>query len=147
MAASFDAGACAMAAGYSGSSAACLEAVQCMVCYVPAGLERFKDKVKKLHSCTSNTIILLDKQLKVQHTCAGCRAAVRYSVSSPQASIAADLRWKRVEDVKATMPKDSAYQNVTAQQLQQLMPIRVISLARAKERRAAMIKGLQAAGG
>lgn len=79
--------------------------------------------------------------------CNGCRGVVRYSVLSPQASAVSELKWQQLENIKAAMHKDSTYQNVTAQQLQQLMPIRVISLARAKERRAAIIKSLKAAGG
>lgn len=39
------AGACAMAAGCSGSSAFCLETVQHMVYYLPSGYQHFKDKV------------------------------------------------------------------------------------------------------
>jgi hypothetical protein len=58
----------------------------------------------------------------------------------------AEEKWKDLEAAKRVMPKDSTYQNMTAHQLRTALPVRVISLARAAERRATTIKGLSAAG-
>lgn len=54
--------------------------------------------------------------------------------------------WQQVEACKQALPKDSTYQNLTASQLQQQLPVWVISLRRATERRQNMVLQLKQAG-
>ncbi|WIA23889.1 hypothetical protein OEZ85_013539 [Tetradesmus obliquus] len=57
-----------------------------------------------------------------------------------------ESKWKELEKAKRSMPKDTTYQNMTAQQLREELPVWVISLARATERRTTVRKVLEAAG-
>uniref|UniRef100_A0A383VQV5 Glycosyl transferase family 25 domain-containing protein n=1 Tax=Tetradesmus obliquus TaxID=3088 RepID=A0A383VQV5_TETOB len=57
-----------------------------------------------------------------------------------------ESKWKELEKAKRSMPQDTTYQNMTAQQLREELPVRVISLARATERRTTVSKILEAAG-
>jgi hypothetical protein len=54
--------------------------------------------------------------------------------------------WKEREALKASMPRTTYFEGWTVDTLQQELPIWVLSLARAKDRRAAMIEELKAAG-
>lgn len=57
-----------------------------------------------------------------------------------------DNPWQPLETIKAAMPRTQLFDGWTVDTLQQELPIWVISLKRAKERRQAMIKGLETAG-
>lgn len=54
--------------------------------------------------------------------------------------------WEQREAIKASMPRTTYFEGWTVQTLQQELPIWMLSLARAKDRRQAMIKELDAAG-
>lgn len=64
----------------------------------------------------------------------------------PQNAVEAQRKWQDVEALKLRLPVDSTYRNMTSQELQQHMPVRVISLARAVERRQTILRSLETAG-
>ncbi|KAF8070959.1 glycosyltransferase 25 family member [Scenedesmus sp. PABB004] len=57
-----------------------------------------------------------------------------------------EARWLRAEAAKAVMPKDPTWQHMTPEQLRDALPVRVISLTRAKERREVIVNQLERAG-
>jgi hypothetical protein len=67
-----------------------------------------------------------------------CRGVVRLKVSSNA--------YEQAEAIKASMPRTTYFEGWTVDTLQQELPIWVLSLARAKDRRETMIKQLTAAG-
>lgn len=60
--------------------------------------------------------------------------------------VLSEQEWEHVEAAKAALPKDPFFQSLTAEQLQKEIPVRVISLRRAVERRQEMVKQLTGAG-
>jgi phosphoketolase len=73
-----------------------------------------------------------------------CRGALRVDIHT--GCCGAEQRWKELEAAKRIMPKALTFQDMTPQQLREELPVRVISLARATERRTKLIKTLDAAG-
>ncbi|KIY93027.1 hypothetical protein MNEG_14936 [Monoraphidium neglectum] len=57
-----------------------------------------------------------------------------------------EAQWRRVEAQKASMPKAREFDGLTARQLRGRLPIWVISLASATDRRANVIRNMQAEG-
>jgi hypothetical protein len=71
---------------------------------------------------------------------------LRLDVHNGNGCCAADAKWAAVETRKRLQRKDPVYQSMTAVQLEEALPFRIISLARSTDRRAAMVKRLEAAG-
>jgi hypothetical protein len=73
-----------------------------------------------------------------------CRGALRVDIHT--GCCGAERKWEELEAAKRMMPKAPAFQDMTPQQLRSNLPVRVISLARATERRNQLITALNAAG-
>eukprot|EP00878_Enallax_costatus_P004633 GHUV01004878.1.p1 GENE.GHUV01004878.1~~GHUV01004878.1.p1 ORF type:complete len:328 (+),score=37.26 GHUV01004878.1:228-1211(+) len=72
--------------------------------------------------------------------------AHRDHVRTGQSTDVSEVQWQQAETAKARMPRDPAYLTLSSVQLQDHLPVNVLSMRRSLDRRAAMLEELRRAG-